>query len=102
MRAAVTVLVATFLAACGEESGERVREPLPCPSPRVPAAARFDARTLEGLLIADAEARARRFDCTVRRVEPLGKDEGLLMDLRANRINVAIENRRIREVKSIE
>ena len=59
------------------------------------AARRLDARRLIGLTLREARDLAARFDCTVRVIERDGRALPRTQDLRRDRINVDVRDRRV-------
>lgn len=62
---------------------------------------RFDATRLGGKRVVRARRIARRHDCTVRVVKRDGERLPVTDDFRANRINVAVRDRRVTRVKGV-
>lgn len=69
--------------------------------PKGSGAAGYDADRLEGRRMNRARRIAREHDCTVRVVKRDGEWLPITLDLLPDRINVAVEGRRIRRVTSI-
>jgi hypothetical protein len=77
---------------CGKGAVAIVKRPvIPihfCNGPRGTPCGRFDAGPMIGMKLNAARRLAKTYGFTVRRVAPLRKDEGVLLDAESNRIDV--------------
>jgi hypothetical protein len=62
---------------------------------------RFDARELVGLRVGKARRTAERHDCSLRVVRRDGEWLVVTQDIRTDRINVAVRDRRVRRIVGI-
>jgi hypothetical protein len=61
----------------------------------------FDANSLVGMPLGQAEKTAADHGCTVRPVKVDGKDRAVTMDLRQDRINVEVEEGKVTVVEGV-
>jgi hypothetical protein len=69
--------------------------------PREVATEQFDARKLVGMRVGDARRKAERHNCLLRVVRRDGEWLVVTQDFLANRINVAVRDRRVRRIVGI-
>ena len=94
--AVLAALVAIALTVPDEDRSAKAG--LLCPEERAP---QLDAASLDGSQLADARATAKAYHCEVRVVERDGKDLPVTADLRQSRINVAIADGQVIDVRGI-
>jgi hypothetical protein len=101
LRRLLAILLAlALLAGSGSASPTpAAADPIYCP--RDDREDRFNANRIEGKRVKRGRRIARRHDCVVRVVRRNGKDLAGTDDLRYDRINVAVRDRRIKRVVGV-
>lgn len=103
LRRPLTIVVALLLlgapAVASTASPAAAADPIYCP--RHDREDRFDANRVEDKRVKRARRIARRHDCVVRVVKRDGEDLTITDDLRHDRINVVVRDRRVKRVDGV-